>query len=55
MASGEYPSFPPAPPTWTSCTAAETKGNKTRPKERVGTNIASDSRMWKVGKECGAV
>lgn len=45
MASGENSNFPPAPPTWMSCTAAETKGNKTRPKERVEANIASDSRV----------
>jgi hypothetical protein len=41
IASGENSSFPPAPPTWISCTAAETKGNKARPREKVDANIAS--------------
>lgn len=55
MASGEYSSFPPAPPTWTSCTAAETKGNNTRPNEIGAKIIASDCRVWNVRNECGAI
>jgi len=55
MASGEYCSFPPAPPTSTSCTAAETKGNKTRPNEIGAKIIASDCRVWNVRNECGAI